>query len=121
MQRDSWAAVREERQEKDPEEKKGGMRRGVQRMSKVEEESQGEEKGAWETLVRKAKESLPKQTVGHVGLYTSLVNFDHLAFIEIVSLCVFHDEVVLYSCLLSLDPTCSFCPAFQLSPPCSNF
>lgn len=89
-------------------------------MSEGEEESQGEEKGAPETLVRKAEESLPKQTVGHVGLYTSLVNFDHLAFTEIVSLCVFHDEVVLYSRLLSFDSTCSFCPAFQHSPPYSN-
>lgn len=32
----------------------------------------------------------------------SLVNFDHLALIEIASLCVFYDEVVLYSRFLSL-------------------
>lgn len=32
----------------------------------------------------------------------SLVNFDHLAFIAIASLCVFYDEMVLCSCFLSL-------------------
>lgn len=37
-------------QERDQKEKKGGARRGVQKVSEGDEESQGEE-GAWETLI----------------------------------------------------------------------
>lgn len=52
VQRESWAAVGDERPGKRP---KGGeegwsKKRG-QRMSEGDEESQGEEEGAWETLV----------------------------------------------------------------------
>lgn len=54
----------------------------------------------------------------------SPVNFDHLAFIEIASLCVSYDEVVLYSCFLSpsplFQPNTELLSTFHLAHPCNN-